>query len=80
MQHTQSKLDINQKTEFLPKFIIINFKKQKKKKKKKKISLSTNINTSFASQKLRQVHMKVFGRIKESKWSLSSKSVRMKRP
>ena len=42
----------------------------------KQISPSTNINASVGSQKpRRKLHMKVFEKIKESKWEISCKSI-----
>ena len=57
------------KDRILQKFRTINLKIQEQ------ISLSTNMNTRVASQKTRKLHMKVFGRVKESKWRLSCKSM-----
>ena len=43
----------------------------------KRIKPSTNVNASIASQ-TRKLHMKLFGRIKESKWRTYCKSMGIK--
>ena len=45
----------------------------------KQMNLITNMNASVASQ-TRKLHMKLFGRIKESKWRTYCKPMGVKQP